>query len=222
MTGFERIKNSGLQGDFDFVPRLENEADESGRDIRALAVDMHADAPADRQIARPGQGTAYSGPDGDLDAGGDFPGHDDPALGRHHLHRTTSRRILKQKVIQDCVSNQVTQLVRVTDTGGLAGTDTRHQGLLQSTGVNTEEPAHHSERARIQDVHGVRHGAGWLVKKAFHQLIRRRRPRVVAGRGSPDDLVNLVPVHIRLLTKRLRYGDERGRDGGTGGGVFAE
>ena len=49
-------------------------------------------------------------------------------------------------------------------------------------------------------------------------MIRGRRLGVVAGRGSPDDLVNLVAVHVRLLTKRLRYGDERGRDGGTGGG----
>ena len=30
--------------------------------------------------------------------------------------------------------------------------------------------------------------------------------------GSPDDLVNLVPVHVRLLPERLRHGYERGRD----------
>ena len=68
------------------------------------------------------------------------------------------------------------------------------------------------ERARIQDVHGVRRGAGWLVKKAFHQLIRRRRLGVVAGRGGADDLVNLVAVHVRLLTKRLRHRNKRAGD----------
>nr|DAS95832.1 MAG TPA: hypothetical protein [Caudoviricetes sp.] len=104
---------------------------------------MHADAPADRRIARRVSARRTAARMETLALEVDLPGHDDPVLGRHHLHRTPSRRILKQEVIQDRVSNQVTQLVRVTNTGELAGTDTRHQGLLQSTGVNTEEPAHH-------------------------------------------------------------------------------
>ena len=56
------------------------------------------------------------------------------------------------------------------------------------------------------------YGAGWLVKKAFHQLIRGRRLGVVAGRGGADDLVNLVAVHVRLLTKRLRHRNKRAGD----------
>ena len=40
--------------------------------------------------------------------------------------------------------------------------------------------------------------------------------------GGADYLVNLVPVHVRLLPERLRHGYERGRDGGTDGWVLAQ
>ena len=40
--------------------------------------------------------------------------------------------------------------------------------------------------------------------------------------GGAHDLVNLVPIHIRLLSETLGHGDKRAGDGGTVGGVFAE
>lgn len=46
--------------------------------------------------------------------------------------------------------------------------------------------------------------------------------RVVGGAGGAHDLVNLVPIHIRLLSETLGHGDKRAGDGSTGGGVFAE
>ena len=55
-----------------------------------------------------------------------------------------------------------------------------------------------------------------------HHLFAGRGARVVGGAGGAHDLVNLVPIHIRLLPETLGHGDKRAGDGGTGGGVFAE
>ena len=65
------------------------------------------------------------------------------------------------------------------------------------------------------DPHATREGGA-------HRLPDTRA--VVGGdfAGDAHDLVNLVPIHIRLLPETLGHGDKRAGDGGTGGGVFAE
>ena len=55
-----------------------------------------------------------------------------------------------------------------------------------------------------------------------HHLVAGRGARVIGGAGGAHDLVNLVPIHIRLLPETLGHGDKRAGDGSTGGGVFAE
>ena len=67
-----------------------------------------------------------------------------------------------------------------------------------------------------------RGGLGAGLQQAFHQVITRRATGVFAGGGGAHDLVDLVPVHVRLLGKRLAHGHERGGDRGTRGGVLAQ
>lgn len=63
-------------------------------------------------------------------------------------------------------------------------------------------------------------GAG--VEQPLHHLVAGRGDRLVGDAGGAHNLVNLAPIHFRLLPETLGRGDERDGDGGTGGGVFAE
>lgn len=60
-------------------------------------------------------------------------------------------------------------------------------------------------------------GLGAGLQQAFHQVITRRATCVFAGGGGTHNLVDLVPVHVRLLGKRLAHRHERGGDRGTPG-----
>ena len=55
-----------------------------------------------------------------------------------------------------------------------------------------------------------RGGLGAGLQQAFHQVITRRATCVFAGGGGTHNLVDLVPVHVRLLTEALAHGHERG------------
>ena len=57
-----------------------------------------------------------------------------------------------------------------------------------------------------------RGGLGAGLQQAFHQVITRRATCVFAGGGGTHNLVDLVPVHVRLLTKRLRHRNKRAGD----------
>ena len=67
-----------------------------------------------------------------------------------------------------------------------------------------------------------RGGLGAGLQQAFHQVITRRATDVFVGGDGAHDLVDLVPVHVHLLGKRLVHRHERGGDSGARGGVLAQ
>lgn len=123
--------------------------------------------------------------------------------------RRTFGWALVENVIKGCVGDQVAELIGMADTRVLSSLR-RHTHPLSKESGHRKVPAHPGQAQRKK---GRLLGAGF--EQLLHHVITRSCTRVVGSAGGADDLVNLVPVHIRLLTERLRHSRERRGDRST-------
>lgn len=189
-----------------------------GVDVAVVAARPHADQEPERTVTGTREGGAHRLPNAAVVVGGDFAGDDDPPACGHHLHRHPGGLVVVEDVVEDLIGDLIGQLVRMTSAHGLGSMNSRHKHTRFHETQREQERAHPSFGDGRQD---QERRLGASLQQLLGHLVIRRGAGIVGGAGSAHDLENLIPIHIRLLTKRLRHGDEWGGDRSTGRRMLA-